>query len=253
MNPDTPNREQLELWLSKPRFARYLKATKGDGELALELYIWNTGLSQAVLKDVSFFEIALRNAYSRCFDENRHGKDRWLFNDTSPLRKPILRKNKRKALVDANRINRKSIDRLAGNLGADATLDNVIANLTLGFWTHLSDRNHECGIPNAPARTITWDQGMEMARHASLTEETGVRIHFCDPHSPWQRETNENTNGLIHDYFPNGTDFSKVTDGEIREMQDQLNGRPRQTLGWKKPAEAYAELLEKAAQGAFTA
>lgn len=102
-------------------------------------------------------------------------------------------------------------------------------------------------IPDALVRTITWDQGMEMARHAAFTEETGVKVYFCDPHSPWQRGTNENTNGLIRDYFPKGTDFSKVTDEKVREMQDQLNGRPRQTLGWKKPAEAYAELLDGAA------
>lgn len=102
-------------------------------------------------------------------------------------------------------------------------------------------------IPSALMRTITWDQGMEMARHAGFTAQTGVKVHFCDPHSPWQRGTNENTNGLIRDCFPKGTDFSKVTDEEVREMQDQLNGRPRQTLGWKKPAEAYAELLDEAA------
>ena len=102
-------------------------------------------------------------------------------------------------------------------------------------------------IPNALVRTITWDQGMEMARHADFTAKTGVKVYFCDPHSPWQRGTNENTNGLIRDYFPKGTDFSKVTDEEVREMQDQLNGRPRQTLDWKKPAEAYAELLDEAA------
>ncbi len=102
-------------------------------------------------------------------------------------------------------------------------------------------------IPSALMRTITWDQGMEMARHADFTEKTGVKACFCDPHSPWQRGTNENTNGLIRDCFPKGTDFTKVTDEEVREMQDQLNGRPRQTLGWKKPAEAYAELLNKVA------
>lgn len=102
-------------------------------------------------------------------------------------------------------------------------------------------------IPGALVRIITWDQGMEMARHADFTDATGVKVYFCDPHSPWQRGTNENTNGLIRDYFPKGTDFSKVTDEEVREMQDQLNGRPRQTLGWKNPAEAYAELLEKTA------
>ena len=109
------------------------------------------------------------------------------------------------------------------------------------------------GAPAALMRTVTWDQGAEMAGHASFTEATGVRVYFCDPHSPWQRGTNENTNGLIRDYFPKGADFSTVADAEVREMQDQLNGRPRQTLGWRMPAEAYAELLRKAAQGAFTA
>ena len=113
------------------------------------------------------------------------------------------------------------------------------------------------GIPAALMRTITWDQGMEMAGHASFTEATGVKVYFCDPHSPWQRGTNENANGLIRDYFPKGTDFRKVTDEEVREMQDQLNGRPRETLGWRNPAEAYAEVLEEsskdAAKGALTA
>lgn len=103
------------------------------------------------------------------------------------------------------------------------------------------------GIPSALMRTVTWDQGMEMASHMSFTERTGVKVYFCDPHSPWQRGTNENTNGLIRDYFPKGTDFTKVTDEEVREMQDQLNGRPRETLGWKNPAEALAKLLEDAA------
>ncbi|NGM18375.1 IS30 family transposase [Xiamenia xianingshaonis] len=109
------------------------------------------------------------------------------------------------------------------------------------------------GVPSALMRTVTWDRGMEMASHAGFTAETGVKVYFCDPHSPWQRGTNENTNGLVRDYFPKGTDFSKVTDEEVREMQDQLNGRPRETLGWRTPAEAYAELLGQAAQGALTA
>ena len=74
-----------------------------------------------------------------------------------------------------------------------------------------------------------------------------MKVYFCDPHSPWQRGTNENTNGLIRDYFPKGTNFTKVTDEEVQEMQDQLNGRPRETLGWKNPAEAFAKLLEDAA------
>ena len=103
------------------------------------------------------------------------------------------------------------------------------------------------GIPADLMRSITWDQGAEMALHRRFTEATSVKVFFCDPHSPWQRGTNENTNGLIRDYYPKGTDFGKVTDREVREMQDQLNGRPRMTLGWRKPAEAFAELLEKTA------
>ena len=108
-------------------------------------------------------------------------------------------------------------------------------------------------VPEALMRTITWDRGSEMAAHAAFTAKTGVKVYFCDPHSPWQRGTNENANGLLRDYFPKGTDFSKVSDEAVREAQDQLNGRPRQTLGWKTPAEAYAEALSKAMGCALTA
>lgn len=79
-----------------------------------------------------------------------------------------------------------------------------------------------------------------------------MKVFFCDPHSPWQKGTNENTNGLIRQYFPKGTDFRRVTDGEVAEMQDQLNGRPRETLGWRTPAEALESELVKA-NGATTA
>ena len=102
-------------------------------------------------------------------------------------------------------------------------------------------------IPDALVRTVAWDQGMGMARHADFTDATGVKACFCDPHSPWQRGTSESANGLIRDCFPKGTGFSKATDGEVRGMRGQLNGRPRQTLGWKRPAEAYAGLSGKAA------
>lgn len=85
-----------------------------------------------------------------------------------------------------------------------------------------------------------------MAEHARFTEATGFRVYFCDPHSPWQRGTNENTNGLLRQFFPKGTEFADVTDEEVREAQDLLNGRPRETLGWRTPAEALAEALAKA-------
>ena len=99
------------------------------------------------------------------------------------------------------------------------------------------------GLRDGLLKTLTWDQGCELADAARFTRETGFKVYFCDPHSPWQKGTNENTNGLIRQYFPKGTDFTKVTDEEVKEMQDQLNSRPRQTLGWLTPAEVLAQDL----------
>ena len=82
-----------------------------------------------------------------------------------------------------------------------------------------------------------------MAQHHRFSVDTGIDIYFCDPHSPWQRGSNENTNGLLRQYFPKGTDLSVHGPEKLREVAQSLNNRPRQTLGWKKPAEALAELL----------
>ncbi|ANZ27876.1 transposase [Rhodococcus sp. WB1] len=99
------------------------------------------------------------------------------------------------------------------------------------------------GLPAELTRTITWDQGNEMASHAQFTVATGCRVFFCDPHSPWQRGTNENTNGLIRDFYPKGTNFNEVSDADLAETQRLLNLRPRQTLGWRKPCDRLAELI----------
>jgi len=91
--------------------------------------------------------------------------------------------------------------------------------------------------------SMTYDRGLEMAEHKALTEETGVKVYFADPNSPWQRGTNENTNGLIRQYFPKGTDFSKVTLEEIKFAQHQLNNRPRKVLDWETPFKEFRNLV----------
>ena len=98
-------------------------------------------------------------------------------------------------------------------------------------------------LPAQLRRSLTYDQGREMAEHKLFTRQTRMKVYFAHPASPWERGTNENTNGLIRQFFPKGTDFNKVSRREIKKVQDMLNGRPRKTLNWEKPCEVYQQVL----------
>jgi IS30 family transposase len=117
---------------------------------------------------------------------------------------------------------------LAGH-GAEAVRDAIASSITT--------------LPEQLRRSLTWDQGAEMAQHAQLRIDTGLAIYFCDPRSPWQRATNENTNGLLRQYFPKGTDLTKHTRDDLDAVAAALNSRPRKTLNWKTPAEALNDYL----------
>jgi IS30 family transposase len=100
-------------------------------------------------------------------------------------------------------------------------------------------------LPELMRKTLTWDQGIEMANHAKIAEATGLDIYFCDPHAPWQRPSSENTNGLLRQYFPKGTDLSFHGPGILERVAIEMNNRPRKRLGWRTPAEAYDKLLSE--------
>ena len=126
---------------------------------------------------------------------------------------------------------------LAGH-GAEAVRDAVTRTIT--------------ALPEGLRRSLTWDQGVEMTQHARLRIDAGVEVYFCDPHSPWQRGTNENTNGLLRQYFPKGTNLSVHSTDDLAAVAAALNARPRKTLGWRTPAEALDEVLRSAHAGVAT-
>ena len=103
------------------------------------------------------------------------------------------------------------------------------------------------GLPGAIGRSLAWDQGTEMTSHAQIALATDTDIYFCDPHSPWQRGSNENTDGLLRQYFPKGTDLAVHRREHLDHVAAELNSRPRKTLGWKTPAQALDEFLAAAA------
>jgi IS30 family transposase len=144
-------------------------------------------------------------------------------------------------------------DLLMGQAGRSQVATLVERSTRFVMLSALDDRTavHVAGVlseriqalPQQLRRSLTWDQGKELAEHKAFSISTGVPVYFCDPHSPWQRGSNENTNGLLRQYLPRGTDLSSIPQAELDRIADELNRRPRKTLGWRNPAEKMAELL----------
>jgi IS30 family transposase len=122
---------------------------------------------------------------------------------------------------------------MLARLGSERSTEHVIEAL----------RERIRDLPEHLVRSLTWDQGKELAGHQRFSLETGAPVYFCDPHSPWQRGSNENTNGLLRQYLPKGNDLAARSQVELDQIAAELNGRPRQTLGWATPAEKMEELL----------
>lgn len=133
----------IERWLSAPRFARYLEACGGDSDAALVLYEWNLDLGQALMKEIAYFEVALRNAYDREIAKRWDGCDHWLFDADSPVNVKIPRRARSGSLIDANALNRQKIAEASHRVASYERQGKTIAGLSFGFWAHLTDKPHE--------------------------------------------------------------------------------------------------------------
>lgn len=183
-------RAWAESWLSAPRFQRYLDACDGDPRRALALYEWNLDLGAALLKDISYFEVALRNVYDRVLSSWNHEGCHWLFDDASPVRAPLLRTMRSGEQRDVNTLNRRAIDAAIPHGVLSPQAGSVISHLSFGFWAHLTDRAHERTLW-IPYLRHAWPKGTdrsELDAKIRLVNTARNRIahheHLFDPKDP---------------------------------------------------------------------
>ena len=239
---------QLELWWSPEQIARRLRAEHPD-----DTTMWVS--HETIYKSIYVQGRGeLRRELARCLRTGR------------AQRRPQARMQRRGRIANMVMISQRPAeiedravpghwegDLVIGKNGRSAIVTLVERSTRYVMLAKVADQKAETvraaivkqitTLPTHLRRSLTWDQGIEMAQHLEFSVDTGVEVYFCDPHSPWQRGSNENTNGLLRQYFPKGTPLSGHSQDHLDAVASQLNGRPRQTLDWMKPSEKLAELL----------
>lgn len=170
-----PDRPWMVRWLSSARLEPYRAPCENNLEVMYELYRWNIALAQVLMADISYFEVALRNRYDEVLAEVWEGRSHWLLDDESPVRRPIMRTSGSKKLLDVNHANRRAIEQACARAKCPEDPNQIIANLMLGFWSHMTDRSRERDLW-IPYLYKAWPKGMNRAEvHATLLSINKIR------------------------------------------------------------------------------
>jgi IS30 family transposase len=245
---------KLELYWSPMQISKYLSETnKGDQSMQLShesiyrtIYIQGKGLLKENLRKL------MRQGRTGRLPRSRRGAS-----SSSRFRDPMVNISQRPAEAndraipghwEGDLIVGKGGKTAIGTLVERSTRYCVLLHLPNGHTADAVQKEVVRKMKNLPEhlrKTLAWDQGNELALHAKISKELDMQVYFCDPHSPWQRGTNENTNGLLRQYFPKGTDLSVYSDEDLDNAAISLNNRPRMTLGWKTPAQKFLDFQNK--------
>ncbi len=197
----------------------------------------------------------LRRELARCLRSQRtHRKPQGQIKSTGPIADMVMISERPQEAEDRAVPGHWEGDLIIGKGGKSAVGTLVERSTRFLLLLHLPDGHSAVAVetamqkaikslPRELMKSITWDQGSELARHKHFSIETGIPVYFCNPHSPWQRGTNENTNGLLRQYMPKGVDLNQYSAKDLQKIQRSLNGRPRKTLGYRMPGEKLAELV----------